>query len=134
VTIDVDAKLGRQVSAALKLLRDRLDAKLLAPIVIIHLGNNGTFSPKQFDEMMTLLRDVPRVIFLTNKVPRKWQEPNNNALSEGVKRYPNALLVDWNGTSVSHPEWFWKDGIHLRPEGAKVYASLIAEIVSQTSQ
>lgn len=132
--IDVDAKIGRQVSAALKLLRERQDARLIPHVVIVHLGNNGTFSPKQFDEMMTVLRDVPRVVFLTNKVPRKWQDPNNNALAEGVGRYPNALLVDWNGTSALHPEWFWKDGIHLRPEGARVYANLIARIVDQQIQ
>lgn len=134
LAIDVDAKLGRQVSAALRLVRARLNAKALAPVVVIHLGNNGTFSPGQFDEMMTLLHDVHRVVFLTNKVPRKWQEPNNSALQEGVKRYSNALLIDWNGTSVSHPEWFWQDGIHLRPEGAKVYANLIAGVVAQSSQ
>ena len=131
--VDVDAKIGRQVSTAIKLLRERQDAKLLAPIVIVHLGNNGTFTAKQFDEMMTVLRDVPRVIFLNTKVPRKWQEPNNNALVEGVKKYPNALLVDWNATSYAHSEWFWKDGIHLRPEGAKVYANLLAEIVNQSN-
>lgn len=130
--VDVDAKIGRQVSTALQLLRERQDAHLLAPVIVIHLGNNGRFSEKQFDEMMTVLKDVPHVIFLTTKVPRKWQEPNNNALVEGVKRYPNAVLVDWNSVSSAHPEWFWKDGIHLRPDGAQVYANLIAETISQT--
>jgi len=133
VAIDVDAKLGRQVSAALKILRERQGANRIPPVVIVHLGNNGTFSAKQFDEMMNLLRDVPRVIFLTNKVPRKWQEPNNKALVEGVKRHPNATLIDWNSASALHPEWFWKDGIHLRPEGAKVYANLIADVIKQAT-
>ncbi len=131
--VDVDAKLGRQVSAAIKLLRARQQTNSLAPIVVIHLGNNGTFSAKQFDEMMSVLRDVPRVIFLTTKVPRKWQAPNNLALAEGVKKYPKAMLVDWNGLSHQHAEYFWKDGIHLRPEGARVYANLIAQVVRQAS-
>jgi lysophospholipase L1-like esterase len=134
LAIDVDAKIGRQVSAALKLLRERQDARLMPQVVIVHLGNNGTFSAKQFDEMMTVLSDVPRVVFLTNKVPRKWQDPNNSAMAEGVGRYPNAVLVDWNATSAMHPEWFWKDGIHLRPEGARVYANLIAQVVDRQLQ
>lgn len=129
--IHVDAKLGRQVSAALKILQARADANLLTPVVIVHLGNNGTFSAKQFDEMMTLLKDVPHVVFLTTKVPRKWQEPNNTALAEGVRRYPNAVLLDWNSVSMSHPEWFWSDGIHLRPAGAEVYTALIADVLSR---
>lgn len=132
--VDVDAKVGRQVSAAINLLRQHQAANTLAPIVVIHLGNNGTFTAKQLDEMMEVLRDVPRVIFLTTKVPRKWQEPNNTALVEGVQKYPNAHLVDWNGASNQHAEWFWKDGIHLRPEGAHVYAHLIAEVIYQTNQ
>lgn len=130
--IDVDAKLGRQVSAALAILRERADADLLTPAVIVHLGNNGTFTAKQFDEMMAVLKDVPRVVFLTNKVPRKWQEPNNKALTEGVGRYPNAVLIDWNSVSATHPEWFWNDGIHLRPEGAQAYTGLIADVLDQT--
>src|SRR5262249_57125258 len=46
--MDVDAQVGRQVSAALKLVRERKDTHRLPPVVIIHLGNNGTFSAQQF--------------------------------------------------------------------------------------
>jgi hypothetical protein len=44
-----------------------------------------------------------------------------------VRRYPNAVLVDWYSASVEHPEYFVEDGIHLRIEGQRVYAGLIAE-------
>jgi hypothetical protein len=47
-------------------------------------------------------------------------------LAEGVARYPNAVLVDWHAASIDHPDFFWGDGIHLRPEGAQAYAQLIA--------
>lgn len=128
--VDVDAKVGRQVSAATQILRARQAAGLVPQVVVVHMGNNGTFTALQFDEMMTVLHDVPHVIFLTNKVPRKWQGPNNKVLAEGVARYPNARLIDWNGASAMHPEWFWSDGIHLRPDGASVYANLIAEVIA----
>ncbi len=131
--VDVDAKIGRQVSTAINLLKTRKDANLLSPVVLIHLGNNGTFTAKQFDEMMAVLHDVPRVIFLNTKVPRKWQDPNNTALVQGVKKYPNAMLIDWNAASNEHIEWFWNDGIHLRPEGAQVYVNLIAQYIDQAN-
>lgn len=131
--VEVDAKVGRQVSAALAILRARKASNLLAPIVIVHLGNNGTFSLRQFEDMMAILQDVPHVIFLNNKVPRKWQEPNNSAIADGVKKYPNARLIDWYATSYEHAEWFWKDGIHLRPEGAQVYANAIAWTIQQSA-
>ena len=48
-------------------------------------------------------------------------------IAEGVRRYPkNAVLADWHATSVDRPELFLDDGIHLRPEGQRVYADLIA--------
>lgn len=134
IDVDVDAKLGRQVSSALEILKARKDANQLTPVVVVHLGNNGTFSAKQLDEMMALLSDVEKVIFLTDRVPRKWQVPNNTALEQGVARYPNAVLIDWNAYSADHPEWFWKDGIHLRPEGAKEYTDLIANTIAQVRQ
>ena len=51
-------------------------------------------------------------------------------LAEGVKRYPNSVLLDWLTATQDRPELFWGDGIHLRPEGAQVYAELIAEQVN----
>ncbi len=130
-TMLVDAKLGRQVSTAIRLLQAYKDENRLPAVVIVHLGNNGAFTPKQFQEMMSVLADTPRVIFLTTKVPRKWQDANNDALTQGAKTFSNVQVIDWNGASASHPEWFWKDGIHLRPEGAQFYANLITAALEQ---
>jgi len=73
--------------------------------------------------------DRKRVVFLTVKVPRAWESYNNRMLEANVKRYPNAVLVDWRVDSLSHPEWFWGDAIHLREDGARVFARLIADAV-----
>lgn len=124
--IGIDAAVNRQVSAAIDILKAQRAAGQLGSVVIIHLGNNGTFSAKQFDEIMRTLGDSRQAIFVNVKVPRVWENPNNTVLSNGVKQYPNARLVDWRGASLHHPEYFWEDGIHLRPEGAQVYANLIA--------
>jgi len=47
-------------------------------------------------------------------------------LADGVRRYPNTVLVDWHAASVDRPELFVEDGIHLQAEGQRVYADLIA--------
>ncbi|HEX9118253.1 MAG TPA: acyltransferase family protein [Anaerolineae bacterium] len=127
--LDLDARIGRQASAALELLRARREADQLGPVVVMHVGNNGTFSPAQFDELMRLLASARRVVIVNLKVPRPWEEANNVVLSAGVKRYPNAVLVDWRAASVDHRDMFWDDGIHLRPEGARVYAALVVAAV-----
>jgi len=128
--IEVDAAVGRQVSAAIDLLRAYRDAGRLGEVVVVHMGNNGTFSSGQFDQMMEVLAGVRRVVFVNLKVPRDWEGPNNSVLAEGVTRYPNAVLVDWHAASVDRPDFFWDDGIHLRPEGAQYYAELIAASVA----
>jgi len=127
--IEVDAAVGRQVSAAIDLLRAYRDAGSLGEVVVVHMGNNGTFTSGQFDQMMEVLASVRRVVFVNLKVPRDWEGPNNTVLVEGVARYSNAVLVDWHTASVDRPDFFWDDGIHLRPEGALFYAQLIAASV-----
>lgn len=127
--IGINAAEGRQVSAGIDILQTRRAAGKLGTVVLIHLGNNGTFTAKQFDQMMQVLAGVKRVVFVDVKVPRSWIGPNNTVLADGVKRYPNAVLVDWLAVSYNRPELFWSDGIHLRPEGARIYADLIATAI-----
>jgi lysophospholipase L1-like esterase len=123
----IDAEVGLQVYAATDTLRYRRASGQLGDVVIVHLGNNGTFTKGQFDEIMRILSGVDRVLFVNVTVPRAWEEPNNEVISEGVGRYPNAVLADWYSASVDHPEYFVEDGVHLQIKGQKVYAALIAD-------
>jgi len=128
LNIEVDAEVGRVVSTAIDILRARRNAGQLGDVVVVHVGNNSPFTASQFDEMMGLMADVTRVVFVNLKVPRDWEGPNNAVLAAGVARYPNAVLVDWYTASVDRPQFF-QDGVHLRPEGALAYAQLIAASV-----
>jgi lysophospholipase L1-like esterase len=128
--VHIDALIRRQVTPAIQTLQERKVAGQLGGVVIVHLGTNGTFSARQFDEMIQVLQGERRVVFVNVKVPRVWEAPNNTVLTDGVKRYANAVLVDWSSAGSGHPEWFWGDGIHLRPDGAKAYAAMIAAAVS----
>jgi peptidoglycan/LPS O-acetylase OafA/YrhL len=123
--IVVDAAVGRQVPTAIAVLRRRRAAGTLGDVVIVHMGNNGTFTARRFDEMMSVLRGVRKVVFLTDRVPRDWEEPNDAVIAQGVARYPNAILVDWRAATAGRSDLFWNDGIHLRPGGARFYARLI---------
>jgi len=125
-SLDIDAQVSRQVPEAIGILNARRAAGRLSPVVVVHVGNNGIIRPEQVDGMMQALADVERVVFVNFRVPRNWEGPNNSVLAEKVSQYPNAVLVDWYSATIDRPELFWYDGIHLRPEGAEVYAALIA--------
>jgi hypothetical protein len=123
----VDAKVSRQMSAAIDILRQRRAAGQLGEFVVVHVGNNGYIRPGQFDELMQLLVGVPRVIVFNLKEPRSWEEPNNLIIADTVRRYPNAVLIDWRGASVTHREYFAQDGIHIGSVAARAYTLLIVE-------
>jgi peptidoglycan/LPS O-acetylase OafA/YrhL len=127
----VDAEVGLQVYAATHTLRYRRASGQLGDVVIVHLGNNGTFTKEQFDKIMQILSGVDRVVFVNVSVPRAWEEPNNEMIAEGVERYPNAVLVDWHSASEDRPELFYRDGYHLRPKGQRIYADLISAHLSE---
>jgi peptidoglycan/LPS O-acetylase OafA/YrhL len=122
----IDAEVGFQGAAAIDVLAARRDAGELGEVVIVHIGNNGIYTAEQFDETMRILAGVRRVVFVNVNVPRAWEQPNNEVISEGVRRYPNAVLADWYSASVNHPEYFVEDGVHLQIKGQRVYADLIA--------
>jgi hypothetical protein len=122
----VDAEVGLQVYDAIGILQSRRASGQLGSLVIVHLGNNGTFTKQEFDQIMRILSGVDKVVFVNVKVPRSWEETNNEVISEGVERYPNAEMVDWYAASANHPEYFYSDGYHLRPRAQKVYADLLS--------
>ncbi len=67
--------------------------------------------------MMQLLADRQKVVLVNAKVPRAWESQVNETLADGAKRYKNAVLLDWHDYGGAHPEFFYDDGIHLRPRG-----------------
>jgi peptidoglycan/LPS O-acetylase OafA/YrhL len=128
----IDARGSRQAPEAIEVLRQLRASGKLGDVVVIHIGNNGLFTTRQFDEMMRVLSGARRVLVVNVTIPdgKSWV-PNNEVLAEGVRRYPNrAVLVDWYAASAGHPEYFW-DGIHLTPRGARAYAELIAAYEEQ---
>jgi peptidoglycan/LPS O-acetylase OafA/YrhL len=122
--VQVDAAVSRQVQTGLEMLMWYRDLGVLGETVVVHLGNNGTFTATQFDQIVEVLQGH-RIVFITVKVPRGWQDPNNQVIIEGARRHPGVQLLDWKGGTDSHPEFFHDDGMHLKPEGARFYADMV---------
>lgn len=127
----VDVQGSRQPPAAIDILRRRRAVGQLGDVVVVHVGNNGPFVAEQFDEMMRALAGMRKVLVVNATVPAGVPDPiavpNNAVLAAAVRRYPkNAVLVDWQAESASHPEFFGEDGVHLTSQGAQAYADLIA--------
>ena len=124
--VEVDAVVGRQMSTALAILQDRRDANRLPGVVVVHLGGNGPVTVRQVNTLFDLLADVQHVLVLTIRIHEDYETHNNRLLTQIARDHANVTVVDWHAASEGRPELFWNDGEHLRPEGARVYAALIA--------
>jgi hypothetical protein len=67
------------------------------------------------------------VVFVNLRVPRPWESRNNAVLADGVRRYPNAVLLDWNGYLNAHPDLIGRDGTHLGTRSARAYTALVVD-------
>jgi lysophospholipase L1-like esterase len=128
--IAIDAVVSRQFTDGIGILQALRDQGRLPQVLVVHLGNNGNVSAEVFDQLMAVVAGVPTVAFVNIRNNRSWESSVNQTLADGVARYPNARLVDWYGFSSGQPNLFYKDGIHLRPEGAARYAELVAGVTS----
>ncbi len=124
--IEVNAAIGRSFDVGLQILRQRQHEGLLPNTVVIGLGDNGWITSQQVDQALQLLGSTRRVVFVNLKEPRSWESHDNAVLAAAAARDPRVVLADWYAASIRHPEYFWDDGIHLRPAGAAAYARLLA--------
>ena len=127
----VDAAESRQYAAGVDEVQSLKDQGLLGDRVVIHLGTNGEVDPAQFDRLMGIVSGARRVVIVNVKAPRGWEGPDNETLASGIKKYKNAVLVDWNKVGNENPGWFYNDGIHLNPEGRLAYAELVTNALTK---
>lgn len=130
--IVVDGKVGRQMTHAQEVV-DQLRAKgELGDHIIIELGSNGIFNKSKLRKLLDTLQDK-QLYLVTTRVPRAWQDTVNDGLKEVANDYPNVNIIDWYTASEEKSELFTRDGIHLTPEGAQYYASLLVQHLKQNS-
>jgi peptidoglycan/LPS O-acetylase OafA/YrhL len=128
-----DARVYAKVSRQMRQIPDvitqvRRDGPF-GEVVVVHLGTNGPFNTTHFDTAMEALSNISRVYFVNASVPRRYEGQVNKAIADGVARWDNAYLIDWNGVADGHPEYFVKDGVHLTTEGITAYSSMIARAI-----
>lgn len=128
--LSVSAIEGRQARDVFADIARHEAAGTLGTCVVIHTGDNGIIAPADLARVLASLSDRSRVVVLTDRVPRDWQAPNNDTLRTVTPRFRNAVLVDWYGIANPHRDWFYADGLHLRPSGAHAYAEAVAAALS----
>lgn len=121
---EVDVRGCRQMSEGLGVLRVR--KAQLPRFVVIGLGTNWTVT---LDQIRQALRILGRERVLGLVTPREVggvRSSDQAAMREAGRRWPNRVrVIDWVARSAGHSDWFWGDGLHLTPKGARAMARLI---------
>lgn len=129
--ISVDGKVGRQMSQAQDVIDELKEQGRLGDQIIIELGTNGPFNKKQLHSLLESLSDAKQVLLVTTRVPKDWQDTVNRNIEEAAREFSNVKVVDWYSASEGKDEYFYQDGVHLKPDGGKFYASLLVEALQE---
>lgn len=123
----IDAARKRKMEDVPALVETLDDEGHLATVVVIHLGSNRPFEAPVFDEVMKALlaHGVERVIFINVHRPIGWEFYINKKFAEGVARWPEAELIDWDALAHHEQGWFIRDGTHLSYDGSEAYVNAI---------
>lgn len=121
----LDAKVGRQGSDLLKLVKEIGGTKAVSDTVLIHIGTNGYIYEQNLKQIVQLFQDKKKLVFINVHANRRWTDDNNALLKKYQELHKNITLIDWNAISENHPEYFVKDGIHLTGSGMTAYANII---------
>jgi hypothetical protein len=129
--IAIDAAVGQQLTQVQASVPQLKSEGAVGSRLIIELGTNGPFSSAQLTALLDALGPAQRVVLVNTHVPRPWQQQVNDTIATVAQSYPNTVLVDWAADSANYPQYFYPDGVHLDPDGAKYYASLLVQALDQ---
>lgn len=124
----VDAVVSRQFSEMVDLVLQSAGAGALGHTVVVHGGTNGPVAEEDLRRLLAGTTDH-RVFVVNVRVPRPWEQFDNELFARVVPEYPHARLLDWKSTAEANlGAWFYDDGIHLREGGGREgYAAWIAQ-------
>nr|WP_160038488.1 MULTISPECIES: acyltransferase family protein [Paenibacillus] len=129
--IIVDGKVGRQMWQAQEVVNELKARGKLGDRIVIELGTNGAFNTKQLRELLQSLGDDKQIILVNTRVPRNWQDTVNAAIEKVSKDFSNTTVVDWYSASEGKNDYFYRDGVHLKRDGAEYYASILVNAISK---
>jgi peptidoglycan/LPS O-acetylase OafA/YrhL len=123
----IDAQVGQQlyqVQADVPQLKREGE---IGDELVLELGTNGYFSVTQLESLLRSLGPMRRIVLVNTRETRSWEQAVNQNIATVARSYPNTTMVDWYDLSANTPQYFYPDGVHLDPQGAEYYASLLVQ-------
>jgi lysophospholipase L1-like esterase len=120
----INAHVGTQMQDGLAVAQNLAADGRLRPIVVVGLGTNGTITVGQIRQLRRAIGPRRDLVLINTYGPRSW-EPGDNAVLAAASRGRHTRLADWHDAIAARTYLLWPDGIHPRPDGAKLYAHIV---------
>jgi peptidoglycan/LPS O-acetylase OafA/YrhL len=128
--VDIDAEVGRQLRDAADIVSNLNGAGRMRPVVVVHLGNNGSATPEQLDRLMGQLDGARKIVLVTANAPRPWRDAVNDRFGDLASDHPNVTVLDWRAVVEHEDGLIGSDGVHVTPLGAQRLADLVVAAVT----
>ncbi|MDT2257954.1 hypothetical protein P7H25_23805 [Paenibacillus larvae] len=66
-----------------------------------------------------------------NSSSKNWQDTVNSHIKEVASEFSNVKVIDWYSASEGKNDYFYNDGVHLKPEGCKYYVLLLIDALKE---
>jgi hypothetical protein len=125
--IVVDAQVSEQLYQVQQEVPQLKSAGDVGNRLILELGTNGYYTVSQLDNLLNSLGPMTKIVLVNTHVSQPWEQAVNQSIATVAQSHPNVAVVDWYTDSANTPQYFYPDGVHLNPTGAKYYATLIVQ-------
>ncbi|MDO5122201.1 MAG: hypothetical protein Q4D46_09010, partial [Erysipelotrichaceae bacterium] len=124
----VDAAQSRHTNVGVIVADSLYQYGHLGSTVIIHLGTNSRFDKETGQQLIDYLGPERTIYWMTCRGPSLYYINDvNETIRQLAEENQNVSVLDWQGYSAEHYEWFYSDGIHLNPDGRIAYTYFIAD-------
>jgi peptidoglycan/LPS O-acetylase OafA/YrhL len=127
----IDAMVGRSMAAGIGVEQWLADRHELRRVVVAGLGTNGPVSPGQVATLVRIAGRSRGVVLVNAFVPRPWQDEVNQVFAAAARRDGRVVVADWYDAIAGRTWLLWDDGVHPRPDGAPLYAGVVARAVDR---
>ena len=123
--IAIDAVVSRQMRQAPEIVRSLAARDALRPIVILHLGTNGSIDPSTLAEVRSIIGPDRQLVLVSAQAPRDWIPGVNRHLFDFAADYRDVVVADWRRAIAPQLNLLARDQVHPGSAGGRVYASAV---------
>jgi peptidoglycan/LPS O-acetylase OafA/YrhL len=127
--IAIDAVVSRQMRQAPSIVAALADRGALRPIVVMHLGTNGSIDPATLHEVRAIIGPERQLVLVSAQAPRGWIPSVNQHLFAFAADYREVVVADWQSAIAPQLNLLARDQVHPGSAGGRVYASAVESAI-----